>query len=76
MDNGNAPRLMGMGVVFGRCAVGRPTGMADADCSGKRIALEHGLKIGELAFGAAAFDPTIDQRRDAGAVVTAIFEAL
>ena len=38
-------------------------------CGGERP-----LEIGELALGAAALDPAVDQRRDPGAVVAAVLE--
>ena len=38
-------------------------------------ACEPRLEIAELALGAAALDVAVDQRRDAGRIVAAIFEA-
>ena len=42
----------------------------------QRLVVQHPLEIGELAFGPAALDPAVDQRRDPGAVVPAVLQAL
>ena len=40
----------------------------------QRLALEPRHEIVELALGAAALDAAVDQRRDAGRIIAAIFE--
>ena len=65
-----------MGVALGRPAVGGPAGVADADGAGDRRLAEAGLEVDELALGAAALDPAVDQGGDAGGVIAAIFQAL
>ena len=72
----DAARLVGVGVVAGRRAVGRPAGVADADHAGQRLLLEHPLEVDELALGAAALDAAVDQRGDAGAVVAPVLQTL
>ena len=54
MHDRHALGRMRMGVGFGRLAVGRPAGMADAGRAEERRALEQLLEIAQLAFGAAA----------------------
>jgi len=49
--------------------------MADADRALHRLGFEPGNEVGELAFGAAAFDAAVDQGRDAGRIIAAIFKA-
>ena len=74
MDDGDLAGRMGMGVGFGRTAMGRPAGVADADGSGKRLLLDAAVQVDQLAFRPAAIDPAIDQRRHAGTVVSAILQ--
>jgi hypothetical protein len=50
--------------------------MADADIAGERLHAELAGQIAQLAFGAAPRDCAMLERRDAGAVIAAIFEAL
>src|SRR6185437_8987982 len=63
-----------MGVGLARHAMRRPAGMADADPALDRLLGETRLEPRELALGAAALDMAIDQRRDAGRIIAAIFE--
>src|SRR5262245_27240150 len=63
-----------MSIGLGRAAVCRPSRVTDADRPLHRLVIEPPSKIGELAFGAAAFDATVDQRRYSSRIVTAIFE--
>ena len=66
-----------MRVALGRLAVGRPAGVADADrcrCSGSLA--QPLFEVAELALGAAARQRAVLQRRDAGGIVAAVFEAL
>ena len=75
MHHGDARRAVRMRVVLGRCAVRRPTGVADAGGAGQRRALQCRHQVAQLAFGAAAVDVAVHQGGDAGAVVAAIFQA-
>ena len=65
---------MRMGVALGRRAMRRPAGVADADVAVERLHAELGREIAELALGPAARDGAVLERRDAGAVIAAIFE--
>ena len=76
VDDRDAVGRMRMRVDLGRPAMGRPAGVADADRAGERLASQPLLEVLELAFGAAARQVALLQRRDAGGVVAAIFEAL
>ena len=64
-----------MGIGLGRQAVGRPAGVPDADHPLHRLMIEPTGEVGELALGAAALDTPVDQGRDAGRVIAAVFEA-
>src|SRR5205814_5743427 len=61
-------------VGLGRAAVCCPSRVPDADRPLHGLVNEPPGKIGELAFGAAAFVATVDQSRYSGRIVTAIFE--
>ena len=61
------PTMCGMGVADGRGAVGRPARMGDSDRPGERMGGELGGEIVELALGAAALEPAVQDRADAGA---------
>ena len=63
-----------MRVVLGRRPVRGPSGMADAGRPGQRRAIEGGGEVAQFPLGAAAVDVAIDQRRDAGAVIAAVFQ--
>src|SRR5262245_48205868 len=65
-----------MRVAFGRPAVGRPAGVADADRARERLACELRLEIAQLAFGAPASELPAFQRGDAGGIVAPVFEPL
>ena len=67
---------MRMGVVFRRCAVGGPAGVADTDRSGERIVPEALLEPDQLAFCAPAVKPPMVHRRHACRIVAAVFEPL
>src|SRR6187402_2753130 len=56
--------------------MGGPAGMADADAAAQRLEVELGGQVAQLALGAAAGNVATFQRRHAGAVIAAIFEAL
>ena len=75
MHHGDAGGRVGMRVAFGRRAMGRPAGVADAGGAGQRIPLQHGSQVVELAFRPAAVDAGLDQGGDACAVIAAIFQA-
>ena len=66
VDDGEPGRSVRMGVGDGRLAVGRPAGVADADCAGERLGGEFGLEVLELALGAPPLEPAVLERRDAG----------
>ena len=76
VNDRHTTRLVRVGIVLGRRTMGRPTGVADSDHPGERLNLEGALQIGELALGAAALDPPVDQGRHSGAVVAPVFQAL
>ena len=65
-----------MGVGLGRLAVRRPAGVADADRAHERLGGEPRLEVLQLSLGAPAREPAVLERRDAGRVVAAVFEAL
>ena len=65
-----------MGVGDRRLAMGRPAGMANADRPAERLGGEFRLEVLELAFRAPPLEPAVFERRDAGGIVAAVFEAL
>ena len=65
-----------MGVVLGRAPVRCPAGVADADRAGERFARELCFQVLELAFSTPPRQRAVLQRRHAGRIVAAIFEAL
>ena len=65
---------MRMRVVDGRPSVGRPAGVPDPDRAGQGALGDDAFQALDLAFRPAALDRTVDQRRDSGGVVAAIFE--
>ncbi len=67
---------MGMGVGFVGNAMGRPSGMADADGAADRLFGHAFGQVGKLALGPAAVDGPIDQGRDPGRIVAPVFQAL
>ena len=76
VDDGEPVGGVGMRVAFGRPAVGRPAGMADADGADERLAREPRLEIAQLAFGAPAGKLPGFQRGDTGGIVASVFEPL
>ena len=76
MNHGDILGCVGMGVVFGRLAMGSPAGMTDAGMALERRILQSRFEIFELAFGAAAIEAIAFQRGDARRIIAAIFEAL
>ena len=74
VHDGDAVDDMRMGVADGRGAVRRPAGVGDADRPRQRRGGELAREIVELALGAAAIEPAVHERADAGAVIAAIFE--
>ena len=74
MDDGDPVGGDRMGVGLGRQAVRRPAGMADADRALHRLVIEPRGEVGELALGAAALDAAVDQGRDPGRIIAAVFE--
>ncbi len=60
-------------VSVGRpCVAQRVWPMPIVPCTGSLV--EPTREVGELAFGAAALDAAVDQGRDAGRIIAAIFE--
>ncbi len=55
-----------MGIAFGRLAVGRPSGMADAGVAAERLFDEQGLERVQFAHGAPARQHAMIERGDAG----------
>ena len=76
MDHRHLVGGVRMGIAFGGRAMRRPAGMTDTDIAAERLEAQLGGEIAELAFGAAAADLPTLQRRDAGAVIAAIFQPL
>ena len=76
VDDRDAARKMRMGVGLVRNAVRGPARVADADRAVERAVVQPPLQIDELALRAPAIEPGIRQRRDAGGIIAAIFEAL
>ena len=74
VDHRDAVDDVRMGIADGRRAMRRPAGMGDADLAGQRLGGELARQIVELALGAAAVEPPVDDGADAGAVIAAIFE--
>ena len=65
-----------MGVGFGRLAMRRPAGVADADRPAERRCGELRLQVLELALGAPPLELAVLERRHAGGIIAAIFEPL
>ena len=54
MDHRNLSGV-GMGVVFGRAAMRRPAGVADADVAVERLSLQQSFQIAQLALARRRF---------------------
>ena len=67
---------MRVGVAFAGYAMRRPTRVPDARGAAQRTFGKCGLQIAQLALGAAAGEDAILKCRNAGGVITAIFEPL
>src|SRR5215831_21329835 len=76
VDHGEALGRMRVRVMFGRSAVGRPAGVADADRAGERLAREPCFEIAQLALGTPTRELPAFQRGHARRVIAAIFEPL
>ena len=76
VDHGDATGLMGVGVVHRGRAVGGPAGVPDTGLPGQRVVHQQIAEIDQLAHGAAAVQPAVIHRGDAGAVIAAIFQPL
>src|SRR6516164_5426012 len=63
-----------MGIGLGRQAVRRPAGVPDPDPSLHGLGVEALGEIVELAFGASAFDAPVDEHRNPGRIIAAVFE--
>ena len=76
VDQRDIANDMRMSVILRRRTMRGPAGVGNADVARERLHPELAREIAELALGAAARNGTVFQRGDAGAVITAIFEAL
>ncbi len=74
VDHGDAFGRVGVGVLLVGHAVGGPPGMADAGGAGDGFRLDPAFQVFQLPFGAAALDAAVHQGRDAGRIVTPVFE--
>src|SRR5579863_2553458 len=75
MDDGDPVGRDRMGVAFGRLPVRRPAGVTDADRALHRLALQPGREICQLALGPPPLDAAVDQGRDPGRIIAAVFQA-
>ena len=64
-----------VGVFLGGPAVRGPAGVADAVFAGERFGGERVFQAAELAGAAPDFDAAVVDDRDAGGIVSAVFEA-
>ena len=76
VDHRDAVGGVRMGVGFGRLAVGRPAGVADAGVAAQRLAAQPVFEIAKLALGSAARQRAMLERGDARGIVAAVFEPL
>ena len=76
MDNAHRPGCVRMRICFRSRPMRGPARMADADRSRQGLFAKPPLQIAQLALGTTTIQPTAIQRRDAGRVVSAIFETL
>src|SRR3546814_4937488 len=74
MDDSDLVRGMGMGIVAGGGAVGRPARMGDPDNAWERLLRELAREIVELPLGAAPFQSPVDDGAKAGRIIAPIFE--
>ena len=76
VDDGEAVARVRVGIALGRLAVGRPTGVADADGAAERVGAELGLQVFQLALGAQARQAPVLKCGYAGGVVAPVFQPL
>ena len=76
MDHRHPRGRMGMRVGLVRHPVGGPARVADPDIAIDRVFFEDCRQVGQLALGTAAMDRAVDERRDPGGIIAAVFEAL
>src|SRR5829696_5034494 len=76
VDDRHRPDDVRVCIVDGRSAVGCPARVRDADGAAERFSAQLTRQIVELTLGAAAGEVAVLDGADAGAVITAIFEAL
>ena len=74
VDDGDPFGRDRVGVGFGRQAMRRPAGVADADRPLHRLVVEPPGEIDELALGPPPLDAAVDQGRDPGRIIAAVFE--
>src|SRR5262249_36670865 len=76
VDDGKALGGVGVGVAFGRPAVGRPARVPDADGAGQRLAREPGFEVAQLAPRPPAGQPSPLPPGHPRGVVAPVFEPL
>jgi hypothetical protein len=76
VDDGEALGGVGVGVAFGRPAVGRPAGVPDADGAGQRLAREPGFEVAQLALGPPADELSAFKRGNAGGIIPPVLKPL
>ena len=76
MDQHQAPALvkMGVGVLVGHAAMGRPTGMADAQIPVRGTCRNDFRKVGDPSDGLPHFEASSVKSGDARRIIAAIFE--
>ena len=74
VDNRHRAGAVRVGIALGRRAMGRPAGVGNAEMAVDGIGFQRRAQIGDLAGGAAALQPVLADHREAGAVITAIFQ--
>ena len=75
VDHRDAAGGMGVGVGLAGRAMGGPAGVADANCAADGAPGDQAFELDELALGAAKLDQAVGERREAGRIVAAVFEA-
>src|SRR5262249_57322284 len=74
VDDSKALGGVGVGVAFGRPAVGRPAGVPDADGAGQRLAREPGFEGAQLTLGPPADRPSALPRGNARGGAAPVFQ--
>src|ERR1700730_17285780 len=74
VDDGDPVGRNRMGVGLGRQTMGSPAGVADADHPLDRLPGETFSEVDELALGAPALNAAVDEGRNPGRIIAAVFE--